>query len=70
MLAALVKSTVGAENSLDPRLLAPLDEAVGITKEERAGAFDLMNTMLQIQHTYLVDGGSYARRYPCFSTRA
>jgi hypothetical protein len=56
MLAALVKSTLGAQNSPDPALLAPLDEAVGITKEERAGAFDLMKAMLQIQHAYLVNG--------------
>jgi hypothetical protein len=56
MLAALVKTTFGAQSSSDPALLAPLDEAVGLTKEERANAFGLMKAMLQIQHAYLVDG--------------
>jgi hypothetical protein len=56
VLAVLAKTTFGSQSSPDPALLAPLDEAVGLTKEERASAFGLMKAMLQIQHAYLVDG--------------
>jgi len=55
-IAAAARSASGAPDSPDPALLAPLDEAVGITKEERASASDLMTAMLRIQHAYLVDG--------------
>jgi hypothetical protein len=55
-IATVAGSASGAPNSPDAALLAPLDEAVGITANERASASDLMNAMLKIQHAYLVDG--------------
>ena len=56
VMAASVQSALGATNLQDPALLAPLDEEVGITKEERVSAADLMTAMLRIQHAHLVEG--------------